>query len=106
MEELTPREAADLLQAKPSNTILLDVREPMELELASVQGALHIPMNEIPARLAEIDKSKTIICLCHSGGRSAQVAAFLEQRGYPSVINLLGGIHGWSLDVDDRIPTY
>ena len=106
MEELTPREAADLLQAKPSNTILLDVREPMELELASVQGALHIPMNEIPARLDEIDKGKTIICLCHSGGRSAQVAAFLEHRGYPSVINLVGGIHGWSLEVDERIPTY
>jgi len=106
MEELTPREAADLLQAKPANTILLDVREPAELELASVQGALHIPMNEIPARLAEIDKTKTIICLCHSGGRSAQVAAFLEHRGYPSVINLLGGIHGWSLEVDERIPTY
>lgn len=106
MKELTPREAADLLQAKPADTILLDVREPMELELASVQGALHIPMNEIPARLDEIDKSKTIVCLCHSGGRSGQVAAFLEHRGYPSVINILGGIHGWSLEVDDRIPTY
>lgn len=106
MQELTPREAADLLQAKPADTILLDVREPMELELASVQGALHIPMGEIPRRLDEIDKEKVIICLCHSGGRSAQVAAFLEHSGYPAVANLVGGIHGWSLEVDDSIPTY
>ena len=58
MEEITPREAADLLQAKPADTILLDVREPMELELAAVQGALHIPMGEIPLRLDEIDRNK------------------------------------------------
>ncbi len=106
MEEITPCEAAALLLAKPADTILLDVREPMELELAAVQGALHIPMGEIPGRLEEIDKHKTIICLCHSGGRSAQVAAFLEHRGYASAINLAGGIHGWSLEVDDSIPTY
>ena len=99
MQEMTSRDAAALLQTKPADTILLDVREPMELELASVQGALHIPMNQIPDRLNEIDKGKTIICLCHSGGRSAQVAAFLEHRGYPSVVNLLGGIHSWSLEV-------
>jgi rhodanese-related sulfurtransferase len=106
MQEITPREAAALLKAKPADTILLDVREPMELELAAVQGALHISMGEIPARLDEIDKSKTVICLCHSGGRSAQVAAFLEHRGYAAVVNLVGGIHGWSLEVDDSIPIY
>ena len=106
MEEITPREAAALLQAQPAQTILLDVREPMELELAAVPGALHIPMGEIPSRLAEIDTSKTIICMCHGGGRSAQVAAFLGHRGYPSAVNLVGGIHGWSLEVDDSIPTY
>mgnify|MGYP000865745325 CR=1 FL=1 len=106
MEEITPREAANLLKAKPADTILLDVREPMELELAPVQGALHIPMGDIPQRLDELDKNKTIICLCHSGARSAQVAAFLEDRGYPSAINLLGGIHAWSLEVDRSIPTY
>lgn len=106
MEEMTPLEAAALWRAKPAATILLDVREPAELELASVEGALHIPMGEIPARLAEIDSSKTIICLCHSGVRSAQVAAFLAHHGYPAVVNLVGGIHGWSLEVDDTVPTY
>jgi rhodanese-related sulfurtransferase len=106
VQELTPREAAALLQAEPATTLLLDVREPVELERAAVPGALHIPMNEIPARLAELDPSKTIVCLCHGGGRSWHVAAFLEQQGFPAVINVIGGIHGWSIEVDPGIPTY
>jgi rhodanese-related sulfurtransferase len=106
MQEMTPREAADLLQAQPAHTILLDVREAAELELAAIPGALHIPMNEIPARLQEIDKQKTIVCLCHGGGRSFHVAAFLDQQGYSSTVNVNGGIHGWSLEVDNSIPVY
>jgi len=106
MQEITPRAAAELLQAKPADTLLLDVREPMELEIAAVQGALHIPMGEIPSRLDEIDKTRTIICLCRSGARSGQVADFLEQQGYSSVFNLVGGINAWALEVDDSIPTY
>lgn len=106
MQEITPQQAAELLQMQPTTTILLDVREPAELELAAITGALHIPMNEIPARLQEIDRSKTILCLCHGGGRSWHVAAFLEQQGYGTAVNVMGGINGWSLEVDSSIPTY
>ena len=74
MDEISAPDAAQLLADQPDQTILLDVREEAELEAAALANALHLPMGEIPARLAEIDNRKTIICMCRSGGRSAQVA--------------------------------
>jgi rhodanese-related sulfurtransferase len=106
MEEISAPEAAELLRDQPDQTILLDVREAAELEMAAVGGAVHIPMGDIPARLSEIDTAKSIICLCHSGGRSAQVADFLVRQGYASVYNLTGGIHAWSDRVDNSIAKY
>jgi len=105
MNELTPEEAAAKLAAEPGSTLLLDVREVPEVQAASVTGAIHIPMGEIPARLAELDQSKTVICMCHLGGRSAQVAAFLLSQGY-TAINMAGGIEGWSQTVDPEVPRY
>ncbi len=104
MNEISAPDAAKLLADQPDQTVLLDVRELIELETAAVAGALHLPMGEIPARLAEIDKTKTIICMCRSGGRSAQVADFLARQGYDKVFNLTGGIHAWSDLVDSSIP--
>ena len=63
-------------------------------------------MGEIPARLTEIDTAKTIICMCHSGIRSAQVAQFLVAQGYSKAINLTGGIHAWSELVNSSIAKY
>jgi len=106
MEEISATEAAQMLRDVPEQTILLDVREAMELETAAIAGALHIPMGEIPGRLEDIDASKTIICMCRSGGRSAQVAEFLLAQGYAKAVNLTGGIHAWSDLVDSSIPKY
>ena len=96
--EISARDAAAALQA--GDHILLDVREPIELEAAAVAGALHIPMGEIPARLDEIPRDRTVICMCHIGGRSMQVAAFLGAQGYAQVLNMTGGIEAWLADVD------
>ena len=104
MDEISAPDAAQLLADQPDQTILLDVREEAELEAAALANALHLPMGEIPARLAEIDNKKTIICMCRSGGRSAQVADFLARQGYTRVFNLTGGIHAWSDLVDSSIP--
>ena len=106
MQEITAREAADKLASDPDNTVLLDVRESFELEVARVSQARHIAMGEIPNRLAELDPRQTIICMCHHGGRSAQVAAFLAAQGYMQVLNLAGGIDAWSERVDPTIPRY
>ncbi len=86
--------------------ILLDVREAWELEIAHVDEAVHIPMGEVPARLAELERDRDIVVLCRSGGRSAQVAGFLEQQGFKTVWNLTGGILAWSDQVDSSIPHY
>ena len=106
MEAISAKDAAELLRDEPEETILLDVREVAELAIASIPGALHIPMREIPARLGELDPNKIIICLCHMGGRSAQVTAFLNSRGHSRAVNLNGGITAWARDVDPEIPIY
>ena len=85
---------------------LLDVREAWEIDIARIERAIDIPMNEIPARYVELDASQPVAVLCHSGGRSAQVAHYLAQHGFDRVANIVGGIDMWSLDVDDSIPRY
>jgi rhodanese-related sulfurtransferase len=86
--------------------LVLDVREAWEIARAAYpMPVLHIPLGTLPARLGEIPKDQTVICACHSGGRSAQAARFLRQKGFDAV-NLDGGIHAWSLLVDPRVPTY
>ena len=101
--EISALEAHQRLTNASGSTLLLDVREPSELESAAVNGALHIPMGEVPTRLEEIPQDRTIICMCHLGGRSAQVAGFLETQGYQDALNLTGGIEAWARDVDPGI---
>lgn len=94
---------ADNSRAAP---VLLDVREPWEIETAKIAGCVSIPMRDIPARSEELDDEAQIVCVCHHGGRSAQVAMFLESRGFTKVFNLQGGIDAWSRHVDPKVPTY
>lgn len=90
--------------------VMLDVREPHEVQIARIQPAgakvVHIPMGVIPPRLNELDPAQPIACLCHHGGRSMRVAAFLESRGFAHVANISGGINAWSSQVDPSVPRY
>jgi rhodanese-related sulfurtransferase len=103
--EITPAEFVATLAGAPS-TLLIDVREGWELEIARLPQALHVPMAEIPARLAEIDRQRTIVVMCHAGVRSRCVAGYLAEQGYPSVLNLAGGIDAWAREVDFSLATY
>jgi len=85
---------------------LLDVREPWEYDLCHIEGAEPIPMASIPARQGELPKERDIVVMCHHGGRSQQVAAFLEHAGFSRVHNLQGGIHQWALQVDPAMRRY
>lgn len=105
MKVLSPPEVKALIDASP-DTVLLDVREPWEIETAHLTGTVNIPMSLIPVRLSELDPGRTTVVVCHHGGRSAQVAMFLEHRGFRDVINLSGGIDAWSAQVDPSIPRY
>lgn len=117
MQHIGARDFAALLvgdgatQPASSRPLLLDVREPWEFEQASLHAdgleTINLPMSQIAERVAELDPSRPTVCLCHHGMRSAQVAAFLEQRhGFTSVTNFTGGIDAWSLEVDAGVPRY
>lgn len=86
--------------------LLLDVREADEWHYCRIDGATHMPMSELPMRLAELPRDKPIVCQCHHGMRSAQVAQFLMEQGFANVTNLQGGIHAWSQYIDPAVPVY
>lgn len=107
MKQITPGElAAWLADAKRDQPLLVDVREPWEWQTARIEGAQHIPMREIPARAGELDKGRDVVAICHHGGRSQQVAMFLEKNGFAKIHNLQGGVDAWSRTVDPTVPTY
>jgi rhodanese-related sulfurtransferase len=85
---------------------IIDVREPYEVEVAAFPGANHIPMNDIPARIEELDPEREIVVVCHHGVRSAQVAMYLARMGFEHVLNLSGGIDLWSETADATTPRY
>jgi rhodanese-related sulfurtransferase len=106
IKDLDPQEFV-ARRTRGAEMTLLDVREDWEVKLAPAPTAvLHIPMGQLEARLPELDPAKEWVVLCRSGGRSLQVARFLEQRGFQSVSNLAGGILAWSSDLDPTIPQY
>ena len=107
MGEITPAQlAAWLGDSRREKPILLDVREPWEYDRARIAGSVPIPMRELPARLEEIDHDREVVAICHHGGRSMQVAMFLEKQGFKRVHNLVGGIDAWSRTVDPAVPLY
>lgn len=111
IDQIRPAETADWFAKNPSAMpVVLDVREPWELQTASVVPSgftlAAIPMNEIPARVGELDPGQRIACLCHHGARSQRVAAFLAQNGFDEVANIAGGIDAWSAQHDPAVPRY
>jgi rhodanese-related sulfurtransferase len=107
MKQITPAQLAawlgDASRAKP---LLLDVREPWEHEQARIEGSQLVPMGEITARVGELDRTREVVAICHHGGRSLQVAMFLEKNGFANVHNLSGGVDAWSRTVDPSVPLY
>lgn len=110
IDQVRPAELAAWIQSHAGGAVVLDVREPAELQAASIQAdgfeLMAIPMNEIPARLAGLDPDRPVACLCHHGGRSQRVAMFLAGNGFGQVANIAGGIDAWSREVDPGVPRY
>ena len=112
IEQIPPSALPDWLAAITGDQLplLLDVREPAEWQAASVQPAgaelLQMSMHTIPARLADLKRDQPIAVLCHHGGRSMQVAMFLQQQGFTRLVNVAGGIDAWSRQVDPSVPRY
>jgi rhodanese-related sulfurtransferase len=106
VKEITPGEFVQR-RAAGAKMQLLDVREDWEIKLAPAPTEFkHIPMGEISERLNELDPTQETVVICRSGGRSMQVAQYLDRQSFASVSNLTGGILAWSRELDPKIPTY
>ena len=86
--------------------LLIDVREPWEYETCRIEGATLIPMRTIPASLQQLDVDQDVICYCHHGQRSLDVAAWLRAQGVETAHSLAGGIDRWSIEIDPAVPRY
>jgi rhodanese-related sulfurtransferase len=102
--EITAEETKQKLESKAA--VLLDVREPWEVQTAAVSGAKVIPMGELQARVQELDPDEHILVMCHHGVRSLKVTSWLREQGYQKVQSVRGGIDAWARKVDPKVPTY
>lgn len=104
--EITVHELKERMDQQEA-PVILDVREPVESEFASIGGTL-IPLAQLPHRLQELDavKEHEIVVYCRSGARSAQAVRFLLAQGFDGAVNLRGGIQAWSREIDSTIPLY
>ena len=106
MRQLAAPDLRDWLAKAPEPVTLLDVREPWEYALCRIDGSLHVPLGQLPSRLAELDPARTTVVICHHGMRSLHAGAFLKRQGFANVVNLSGGIDGWARTVDPAMAVY
>lgn len=104
-DDITPLQLKDLL-TNPVPPLLLDVREPHELAISSITGAINIPVDQVPYELEKLDRSRDIILFCKSGTRSRRALYSLRTAGFTRLKNLAGGINRWAIDVDRDLPLY
>lgn len=106
MREFDAQQLEQHLKADNTRPLLLDVRQPWEYDICSIEGSLLIPMAEIPDELDELDQDRETVVICHHGIRSRQVGYYLEQAGFANVINLKGGVDAWAKIIDKNMATY
>jgi adenylyltransferase/sulfurtransferase len=92
--------------ARGDRPFLLDVRTPEEWEICRLDGARLIPLQSLPAHLAELDKKAEIVVYCHTGRRSAMAVALLRREGFARARNLVGGVAAWAAEIDPAMPRY
>ena len=105
VQEVSPEELQAQCRAGQAPQ-MLDVREAWELEVSRLPDTLHIPMNEVPERLGELDPARPVTVICRSGARSLRVGQYLEQHGFARVSNLTGGILAWGEVIDPSLRSY
>jgi len=104
--ELSVEDTKRLLDTRPGQVVLIDVREPHEVEICRIAGAQLIPMRQIPENVGALPKDKHLLIHCHHGGRSLRVTQYLRANGFEAVTNVAGGIDAWSLTIDPTVPRY
>lgn len=106
--EISVPEAARRHAAGEDGFVLLDIREPQELAVASIEGAVHIPMGDLPGKLGEldIDDDTCVAVLCRTGRRSLDAAVYMQKQGFEGARSVAGGIHWWSDRLDPSLTKY
>ncbi len=104
-QSITPKELSNRLENK-ENFVLIDVREPIEYEIARIEGAILLPLSKFQEWIDDLKPEDEIVVMCHHGIRSGQVCTFLVQNGFEKVWNLTGGIDFWRFEVDENMPRY
>jgi sulfur-carrier protein adenylyltransferase/sulfurtransferase len=104
--EISPELVREMIEGGEDEVILLDVRDDWEWERAHLEGAIHIPLEQLKPRLAELDPAKEIVAYCHVGERSIDACLVLWEAGFRKVRSIIGGIEAWSELVDPTVPRY
>lgn len=103
--QITPSEAKAHLDSDDA-VLLVDVREGWETQFCKIAGAYLIPVGSIPGNLQKLDVDGEVICYCHHGMRSLDVAVWLRSQGVERARSMTGGIDRWSAEVDPSVPRY
>ena len=103
--EVTPREVSERLE-RGDEFLFVDVREKWEHETSRIEGAILIPLREIPANLQRLAGAREIVFFCHHGMRSLDAAAWVRSQGIEGAQSMSGGIERWSIEVDPSVPRY
>ena len=102
-------------QQQGTEFLLIDVREPNELELASLPAGefINLPLSELRERRLDAlpealsqNKDADVVLFCHKGLRSAQVTVFLRQQGWSNAVSMAGGIDAWAEEIDESVGKY
>jgi rhodanese-related sulfurtransferase len=103
--EITPSEVIEQ-HARGEKFLFVDVREKWEHDVSHIEGAMLIPLREIPANLAAFEEAEEVVLFCHHGMRSLDAAAWLRSQGVAGARSMAGGIERWSVEIDPRVPRY
>ena len=105
VKKITCEELNDMINDK-QDFVLLDVREPEEFEICSINGSVLVPLGELEDHIEEFDPEKSYIIHCKMGNRSQEAARLMAGKGFKNVKHLKGGIHKWATDIDSHMLTY
>ncbi len=106
MREFNAEQLKSYLDSCDEQPLLLDVRQPWEVEVCKIENSVLVPMSTIPTKIESLDLNRETVVICHHGIRSRSVGRYLEQAGFNNIINLSGGMAQWAKTVDTQMATY
>jgi rhodanese-related sulfurtransferase len=106
MQNIDPGQLKMRLDDPCSRPLLIDIREPWEFDICRIEGSENVPMAQLAARMAGLERDRDTVIICHHGLRSRQVAEYLSSLGHGGVLNLEGGLDAWARTIDPDMPQY